>query len=246
MGFDESKGLDTMLDQVKIMVKEVLANSNEYTAKFSTKYKDYWENEGNRIDTQRRVGYYGIQVEYADGEVHVNELPDEEYLRRVKLKDFAHRKYCLLSKVKVKNKKIEAFLGQLEGFKEVQALLPYETKGTDTVIFLFPKDNQTKDWAGFALCDVLIYDRDYKEYFKLKTLSNGFTEILSNGIACRTGICDGGYMVRLRERCIIHETAEGSLFLLNVNTEFKQEYTEEEMEQALQDCFGKTFTNLEG
>ncbi|MBP1308947.1 hypothetical protein JOD82_001967 [Paenibacillus sp. 1182] len=129
---------------------------------------------------------------------------------------------------------MKALLDQLPTFKEQELYLPYRASG-DTVIYMFPKDEPKQDHNGFEICDVLIYNRDREEYFRLKTVGDGFTEILNHGVALRTGISDGGYMVRLRENAWIIEADGGgnSLFLMNEDTEMEKEFTVEDLKKAL-------------
>ena len=198
-----------------------------------------WENHEEVRLVQRRMEYIGIRFSYGNGKVEFHPMPEEEWLYKEQLKNAAHRRHYMETKIQVNNKLMDQLIAQLPGYKEINVRLPYETKSSDVVIFMFPKDEPEKDWAGFENCDVLVYDRNYEEYFKIKTMG-GFTEIFTNDVAVRTGLSDGGYMVRLRETAIIIAD-DTKITILNDEVQIKEKFTEEELKQALFDVYGKEF-----
>lgn len=199
-----------------------------------------WNHDENRNQVQRKLEFFGIRFLYEDGYIRFIPMSNEEYLTKNTLKDAAYKRYFLQTRVTIQNSKIDKLLAELQGYKEIQVNLPFETKSSDVVIFMSPKDTPEKDFAGFELCDVLVYDRNYEEYFILKNMDSGFTEIFTNEVPCRTGLSDGGYMVRIRELAIIKNNG-CKLYIMPEDTPIKKEFSDEELEQALMDCYSKSF-----
>lgn len=211
---------------------------------FQVEHPSLWNKKKDRAYVQQWASYNGISFTYENGTVIFQELSDEEFSRKYRLKEVAFQQYYLLTKVQVENKKIDKLISELEGYEEITPSFPFETKSSDVVIGMFPKDTPEKDFADFEVCDVIIYDRDYQEYFKLKTMRSGFSEVFTGEVQCRTGLMDGGYIIRLRELATIVVGGDGIIYLYKEEKEIESEFSQEELEDALMHCYGKSFKDI--
>lgn len=229
-------------EQIKKMTREILGKKAGEI--YSVTEKILWEHEENRQHVKRRISYYGLDFSYENGVLIFSALDIEVRNRQSKLKETAYQEYFIQQHVTVENKKMNTLLEELkeQGFEEKEETLPYRTKSDDTIVFFFPKDTPEKDHAGFEICDVLIYDRVFETYFKVKNIEEGFTEIMNRGVFCRSSCCEGGYMTRIREEAVLDITCGSILLILPGDTEIKQEFSKEELAQALYDCYGKTLS----
>lgn len=231
--------LSTVPQEVRDMMGEMITYSNKEIETFVVANKELWDNEDYRNLLARKMKYLAIDFQYENGKVIFKEIEAKEYHRLMDLKKKAWERYYAKTQVKIENKKMDALLSQLKEYKEIEAYFPYYTRSSDTVIFLFPKDIPEKDWVDIEICDAVIYDRNYQEYFKVKLNERGVTEVFTNEVPVRTGLGDGGYMVRLRGTCII-DTSGTKMYLIKDDVELSNDFTEEELEQALNDCYGKS------
>lgn len=248
--------MNTTKESIKAMREEILKHC-EYLGclpdefetlenkTFQVEHPSLWNKKNDRIYVQKWAAYNGISFTYANGTVTFQELSNDTYARKYRLQQAASQQYYLRTKVKVKNKKIDKLIEELEGYEEIPTpSFPFETKGSDVVIGMFPKDTPEKDFADFEVCDVIIYDRDYQEYFKVKTMRNGFSEVFTGEVQCRTGLMDGGYIVRLREGATIDVGEDRIIYLYKEGTKIESEFSQEELEDALVHSYGKSFKDI--
>ena len=248
--------MNTTKESMKIMRAEVLKHCKMYNClpdeietlenkSFQVEHTSLWNKKNDRIHVQKWAAYNGISFTYENGTVTFQELSDDTFSKMYRLKEVSYQQYYIRTKVKVENKKIDKLIEELEGFKEIPTpSFPFETKGSDVVIGMFPKDTPEQDFADFERCDVIIFDRDYQEYFKVKTMRSGFTEVFTGEVPCRTGLMDGGYIVRLREGATIVVSGEGIIYLYKEGTKIESEFSQEELEDALVHCYGKSFKDI--
>jgi len=209
---------------------------------FQVEDRAIWDVEENRVLALKRAEYFGIRFTYSDGEVQFVTMDLQEYSRKSEIKETAHKRYYIQKNIEVKNKKMDAFIEELNengDYKEVNISFPYLTESDETFVFMFPKDIPQKNHANYECNDVLIYDTYFQTYHKVKTLSHGFSELFNNGVWCRSGMADGGYVTRLRETCFI-DIDETMVYLISKDKNIKPKFTEDELEEALQVVYGLT------
>jgi hypothetical protein len=225
------------IEKTKLMIKNLIFNTYKDIEEFTVENKEDWINESNIEYALKYISFYGTTFKYFDGKVILSKLSEEEYSRKAKLREKVTKQHFIDKKDKTENEKINNLLKELSGFKEINHSFPYYPKGADIVIFMSPKDKPTKDWNDIEECDLLIYDRDFEEYFIAKRVENGFKEIFCNNVNCRTFLSNGGYMVRVREKCIV-AFDDDQIFILPSETEIKEKFTKKELEEAHQMFFG--------
>jgi len=209
---------------------------------FRVKDRAIWDVEENRVLALKRAEYFGIRFTYQKGIVTFVAMDLEEYSHKNEIKEAAHKTHYIQKNIKVKNKKMDAFIKELNktgDYKEIDITFPYLTESDETFVFMFPKDNPETNFADYELSDVLIYDTCWQTYYKVKTLSRGFCELFNNGVWCRSGMADGGYVTRLRETCFI-DIDETMVYLISQDKDLKSKFAEEELEEALQLVYGLT------
>lgn len=226
---------------VRSKVNEIMKHHVEGDSTFEVSDLFFWNVEENRTRILQTLAYEGFRFDYNEGSLTIIELDEPEFARNYELKNEAFRRYYEERKEPIKNTKMDALIAQLPGFKQFETWLPYRTMSSDTVIFMFPKDNPSKSWSGMELCDVVVYDRSFEKYFIVKGKGNGFDEILINGVACRTALSDGGYFVRLRENAILHTVEDTKLYLIKEDVDVKPRFSDDELSEALRLCYGLQF-----
>ena len=239
-----------MMDEVNAHAKALscLGSVNrEEATDFTVDDFNLWRKTARVNELQRRMSYYGVAFTYENGKVTFVPMEEELFDHKQELKDRAWRRYYLETRINVSNQKMDAYLAQLTDMKQIHVQFPYETKTSNTIVWLFPKDTPSQSHADIEECDALIVDFDYNEYIILKTMTNGFTEVFTNGVHTRAGMADGGVFYRLRETAFI-DHKEGFIYLVEEDAmpaEPNEKYSEEELAQALMDCYGKTFQPIE-
>lgn len=223
----------------------VQLNKKTHSCTYEVSDREFWDVEDNRAKLLQMLAYDGIGFEYENGVVKTFDLDTDDSARKFEIREEAFRRYYNQRKEPTKNKKMEALLAQLPGYKKFDTWLPFRTLSSDTVIFMFPKDNPAKSWTGMEVCDVIVYDRSFEKYFIVKGKGNGFDEILINGVACRTGLSDGGYFVRLRENAILHTVEDSKLYLLKEDVEMKPRFTDKELSEALYVYYGLHYKKVD-
>lgn len=239
-------------EDIKEMTAEIFDNCGAFrlttldrckNKTFHVKDRRMWDIEENRTITLKRTEYFGIQFTYNNGIVSFVPMDKAECTRKHQIRETAHQMHFLQNNVVVSNRKMDDFIKELkaedEEYQEINMKFPYYTESDETFIFLFPKDKSEKNYVGYERCDALIYDTCYHTYYKVKTMGNGFTEVFSNNVLCRSGMAEGGFITRLRESCII-DVDNSMIYLLPVEAEIKPKFTEEELEEALQLVYGFT------
>lgn len=235
-----------MMDEVNAHAK-ALSCLGEVNREEATDFKvtdtNLWRKTTRVEELQRRMGYYGVAFTYENGHVTFVPMEEETFYDKQEVKDKAWRRYYLENNVTVSNQKMDAYLAQLPDMKQIHVQFPYETKTSNTIVWLFPKDTPSQNHADIEECDALIVDFDYNEYIILKTMENGFTEVFSHGVHTRAGMADGGMFYRLRETAFI-DHKNGFIYVIEEDAmpeESNEKFSEEELAQALMDCYGKTF-----